>query len=338
MAQVSREKVRIYALVPDTQEAGGITKYYIVGSGTASASISMNYANEENKTITKAMPDTSITKGAWNIQMTGKAETSDNVHNYITINSIRGETEKLVVNILVVFEYIHQRGKVGTVLALSGKASLPLTSIGGDGQAKIQIDATLTTSGDLTEGSIDLNACGLAGVYDPVKDTYETTSFKAGKIITNLDPYTKEDEKGTDGDTPAPEKEEPKNPQTEDEPVKENPEEQPQVKNSVFTEDDWASRDCEFKAYKDETNFIQFKVSSKQITPTGYFYGETPTALNEVPAGKKYNFKIVDGELKFVSDNVVNNIYEDEAKDKPVKCAKIELVNDTGQVENNEEV
>ena len=89
---------------------------------------------------------------------------------------------------LIVFEYIHKRDTVNTALALSGKGVLPLTSIGGDGQAKIQIDGTLSTSGDLTIGSLELNACGLSGVYKPDTDIYETTSFKAGDINTNLDP------------------------------------------------------------------------------------------------------------------------------------------------------
>lgn len=210
MAQIAREKVRIYALVPDTQAEGGATKYYIVGRGTASGSIAFGYTNEEQKDITQAQSSQSINKGAWSIQITGKAETSDNVHNYITMNSIRGNTENLLLNVLIVFEYIHKRGATGTAFALSGKAVLPLTSIGGDGQAKIQVDGTLSTSGDLTIGSIELNECGLSGVYKPETDTYETTSFKAGDIETNLDPHTavKEsqpaDDKGTGGETPTP--------------------------------------------------------------------------------------------------------------------------------------
>lgn len=197
--QIAREKVRIYALVPDTQAEGGAKKFYIVGRGSASGSIAFGYTNEEQKDITQAQSSQSINKGAWSIQITGKAETSDNVHNYITMNSIRGNTENLLMDVLIVFEYIHKRGATGTALALQGKAVLPLTSIGGDGQAKIQIDGTLSTSGDLTIGSIELNACGLSGVYTPETDTYETTSFKAGDIETNLDPHTavKENENNT---------------------------------------------------------------------------------------------------------------------------------------------
>lgn len=186
--QIAREKVRIYALVPDTQGANGDKKYYIVGRGTASGTIAFGYALEEQKDITQAQSSQSINKGAWSIQITGKAETSDNVHNYITMNSIRGNTENLLMDILIVFEYIHKRDEVNTALALSGKGVLPLTSIGGDGQAKIQIDGTLSTSGDLTIGSLTLNECGLSGVYKPETDIYETTSFKAGDITTNLDP------------------------------------------------------------------------------------------------------------------------------------------------------
>ena len=186
--QIAREKVRIYALVPDTQGANGDKKYYIVGRGTASGTIAFGYALEEQKDITQAQSSQSINKGAWSIQITGKAETSDNVHNYITMNSIRGNTENLLMDILIVFEYIHKRDEVGTALALSGKGVLPLTSIGGDGQAKIQIDGTLSTSGDLTIGSLELNACGLSGVYKPDTDIYEIASFKAGDIATNLDP------------------------------------------------------------------------------------------------------------------------------------------------------
>lgn len=210
MAQISREKVRIYALVPDTQAEGGAKKFYIVGRGTASGSIAFGYTNEEQKDITQTQSSQSINKGAWSIQITGKAETSDNVHNYITMNSIRGNTENLLLDVLIIFEYIHKRGATGTAFALSGKAVLPLTSIGGDGQAKIQVDGTLSTSGDLTIGSIELNECGLSGVYKPETDTYETTSFKAGDIETNLDPHTaaKEsqtaDDKDTGGETPTP--------------------------------------------------------------------------------------------------------------------------------------
>ena len=200
--QIAREKVRIYALVPDTQAEGGAKKFYIVGRGSASGSIAFGYTNEEQKDITQAQSSQSINKGAWSIQITGKAETSDNVHNYITMNSIRGNTENLLMDVLIVFEYIHKRGATGTALALQGKAVLPLTSIGGDGQAKIQIDGTLSTSGDLTIGSIELNACGLSGVYTPETDTYETTSFKAGDIETNLDPHTavKEEPSQAEGD------------------------------------------------------------------------------------------------------------------------------------------
>lgn len=192
MAQISREKVRIYAYVPETTKAGGDKKYFIVGSGSASGSISFNYTSNTDNNITTALSSQSVSKGAWSIQITGKAETSDNVHNYITMNSIRGNTDNLLVDILVVFEYIYKRKEVGTALALKGKAVLPLTSIGGDGQAKIDIDYTLSTSGDLVLGCIELNSCGLSGVYDPTTDTYEEDSFQAGEIETNLDPYTEE--------------------------------------------------------------------------------------------------------------------------------------------------
>lgn len=193
MAQVSREKVRIYAYVPETTKEGGAKKYFIVGSGSASGTISFGYSNEELKDITKAQSSQTVNKGAWSIQITGKAETSDNVHNYITMNSIRGNTDNLLVDTLIVFEYIHKRDEVGTAYALQGKSVLPLTSIGGDGQAKIQIDATLSTSGDLVLGSVKLNNCGLTGVYDPETDTYEAASFIAGDIQTNLDAFTAQD-------------------------------------------------------------------------------------------------------------------------------------------------
>lgn len=189
MAQVSREKVRIYAYVPESTKEGKSEKYFIVGSGSASGTLSFGYANEEVKDITKAQSSQTINKGSWSIQITGKAETSDNVHNYLTMNSIRGNTEKLMVDILVVFEYIHKRDDVNTAYALQGKAILPLTSIGGDGQAKIQIDGTLSTSGDLVLGSVTLNECGMRGCYNPEIDVYESTAFKKGDIETNLDPY-----------------------------------------------------------------------------------------------------------------------------------------------------
>ena len=46
----------------------------------------------------------------------------------------------------------------------------------------------MSTSGDLTIGSLTLNECGLSGVYKPDTDIYEIASFTAGDINTNLDP------------------------------------------------------------------------------------------------------------------------------------------------------
>lgn len=115
-------------------------------------------------------------------------DTSDNIHNYITINTLRGNMDDLILDALIVFEYIHKQGEVGTALAFKGKVASPLTSIGGEGQDKLQLDATLTTSGDLTAGSIKLNECGLKGSYNPEVDTYGLTDFTEGTIATNLEP------------------------------------------------------------------------------------------------------------------------------------------------------
>ena len=184
--QIAREKVRYYGYVPDCKT--GEKKYFIIGTGTASATINMNNTNKDNKSITQAMGNTSITRGSWTFQITENVDTSDNIHNYITINTLRGNMDDLLLDALIVFEYIHKQGDVGTALAFKGKVAAPLTSIGGEGQDKLQLDVTLTTSGDLTAGSIKLNECGLKGSYNPEVDTYGLTDFTEGKIATNLEP------------------------------------------------------------------------------------------------------------------------------------------------------
>lgn len=184
--QIAREKVRYYGYVPDCKT--GEKKYFIIGTGTASATINMNNTNKDNKSITQAMGNTSITRGSWTFQITENVDTSDNIHNYITINTLRGNMDDLLLDALIVFEYIHKQGDVGTALAFKGKVAAPLTSIGGEGQDKLQLDVTLTTSGDLTAGSIKLNECGLKGSYNPEVDTYGLTDFTEGTIATNLEP------------------------------------------------------------------------------------------------------------------------------------------------------
>lgn len=184
--QIAREKVRYYGYVPDCKT--GEKKYFIIGTGTASAVINMNNTNKDNKSITQTMGNTSITRGSWTFQITENVDTSDNIHNYITINTLRGNMDDLLLDALIVFEYIHKQGDVGTALAFKGKVASPLSSIGGEGQDKLQLDATLSTSGDLTEGSIKLNECGLKGSYNPEVDTYGLTDFTEGKIATNLEP------------------------------------------------------------------------------------------------------------------------------------------------------
>lgn len=184
--QIAREKVRYYGYVPDCKT--GEKKYFIIGTGTASAVINMNNTNKDNKSITQTMGNTSITRGSWTFQITENVDTSDNIHNYITINTLRGNMDDLLLDALIVFEYIHKQGDVGTALAFKGKVASPLTSIGGEGQDKLQLDATLSTSGDLTEGSIKLNECGLKGSYNPEVDTYGLTDFTEGTIATNLEP------------------------------------------------------------------------------------------------------------------------------------------------------
>lgn len=199
--QIAREKVRYYGYVPDCKT--GEKKYFIIGTGTASAAINMNNTNKDNKSITQTMGNISITRGSWTFQITENVDTSDNIHNYITINTLRGNMDELILDVLIVFEYIHKQGDVGTVLAFKGKASSPLTSIGGEGQDKLQLDATLSTSGDLTAGSIKLNECGLKGSYNPEVDTYGLTDFTEGKMATNLEPpanseETKKEDTGQD--------------------------------------------------------------------------------------------------------------------------------------------
>lgn len=184
--QIAREKVRYYGYVPDCKT--GEKKYFIIGTGTASATINMNNTNKDNKSITQAMGNTSITRGSWTFQITENVDISDNIHNYITINTLRGNMDNLILDALIVFEYIHKQGEVGTALVFKGKVASPLTSIGGEGQDKLQLDVTLTTSGDLTAGSIKLNECGLKGSYNPEIDTYRLTDFMEGTIATNLEP------------------------------------------------------------------------------------------------------------------------------------------------------
>ena len=186
---VNREELRIYALVPDITHTGGTKKYFPMGRGSASGTLALGYATEEQKDITTSQSQYTINKGAWTIQLTGKSDVSDNVQNYITMNSLRSNTDNLILDILIVFEYIHKQGEEGekTAFALKGKAVAPLTSLGGDGQAKIQYDATLSTSGDLVKGSVTLNEAALAGVYNET-DVYEESAFTKGEIVTNLDP------------------------------------------------------------------------------------------------------------------------------------------------------
>lgn len=186
---VNREELRIYALVPDITQTGGTKKYFPMGRGSASGTLALGYATEEQKDITTSQSQYTINKGAWTIQLTGKSDVSDNVQNYITMNSLRSNTDNLILDILIVFEYIHKQGEEGEkkAFALKGKAVAPLTSLGGDGQAKIQYDTTLSTSGDLVKGSVTLNEAALAGVYNET-DVYEEAAFTEGEIVTNLDP------------------------------------------------------------------------------------------------------------------------------------------------------
>lgn len=182
---IKRDKFKVFVKLTGDD---GKEKYFIAGKKAASASLTTNNATNSQADITQTVASSSVAKGALSYQLQFMIDDADIFTKRLLISNLRGEVDK-EYECLAVSEYIYDRTNEFHAFALKFSAKIPLATVGGDGQANITQDLTISAVSEPVEGIVDMSKKDDGtSKYDTLNMTFEGDSFTAGKVVTNFDP------------------------------------------------------------------------------------------------------------------------------------------------------
>lgn len=180
--EIKRDKFKVFVKLTGDD---GKEKYFVSGKKAASANLATNNATNSQTDITQSIAFSSVTKGAMTYQLQFLVDDTDVFTKRLLMANLRGEVDKKY-ECIAVSEYIHERGSETNAFALKFDAKIPLATVGGDGQANMTQDLTITAVSEPIEGIVDLTSSG-AGKYDALNMTFEEAGFEVKKVDTNFD-------------------------------------------------------------------------------------------------------------------------------------------------------
>jgi hypothetical protein len=173
-----RESFRAYMQCKDE-------KYHIIGEGAGEGTLSFGTVTEVKPSITNKTSKNIAKKGAWTLPIATSIDLNDPV-----IVELLQETIKLNVSkefdILIVWEFMHKEGDTNSEIltAHTFKAILPLTDLGGAGQAEMLTNFTISNANDVVSGFVDASDEGTK--YDATTDTYSKDAFSADEMSNSV--------------------------------------------------------------------------------------------------------------------------------------------------------
>lgn len=169
---LTREKYRAYIKVVDTVD--GVDKFFIVGTKATGGTLAFGTTTETKTSITQKTSTNIAKKGAWSMPIATEIDLNDSVTKDLLIATVKQNINKLY-DVLIVWEFITEHGVDTNVLAHAFKAIIPLTDLGGDGQATLATNFTISSSTDVEIGFVDTTEN--TGKYNAETDTYATDAF-----------------------------------------------------------------------------------------------------------------------------------------------------------------
>ncbi len=175
-------------------------RFHLAGVGASSASETNSGSLEEKNDITQELSYSSYKDGSLSLQISSSLDTSDPLHASLYSNYLKGQTGNTKYEVIIVDEFVSLDGEANKLFARKFETIIPMSSIGGDGQSDITIDFTITSSGTLKRGYIDVDTS-----YDIETSSLALDCFVEENIDNmtfNLEPvYTSTDDTNTDIDS-----------------------------------------------------------------------------------------------------------------------------------------
>lgn len=187
MQDVKRNLFRAYLLIDKADGSG--KEYHVIGKRSSEGTLAFGTTVEAKNIITNKKAINVATEGAWSLPIATDVDIDDDVYKALFSATEKGQIDK-EWDVLIVWEFCHRQGKDKEILAHHFKALLPLTDIGGTGQATMTSNFTISNSGDIDRGFVNTDQTQKnTAVYDPAKDIYKEAAFTIdAEGLTNFDP------------------------------------------------------------------------------------------------------------------------------------------------------
>ncbi len=132
-------------------------RFHLAGAGASSASETNSGSLEEKNDITQELSTSSYKEGSLSLSISSSLDTSDPIHACLYSNYLKGQTGEVKYDVIIVDEFVSLDGEANKLFARKFETIIPMSSIGGDGQSDINIEFTITSSGSLKRGYIDVD-------------------------------------------------------------------------------------------------------------------------------------------------------------------------------------
>ena len=162
MNNLMREQFRVYMKCADQ-------KYHVIGKNASEGTLSFGTTSESKNSITNELAKSVAKKGVWSLPISTIVDADDP-----TMSELLKETLDMNVSreyeILMTWEFMHKDDDVNFIKTHMFKAVVPLSEIGGTGQAELNTSFTIANSGDIKVGYVDVSEA--TGIYNAATDTY----------------------------------------------------------------------------------------------------------------------------------------------------------------------
>lgn len=180
---IKRDKFKVFVKLAGDD---GVERYFIAGKKAASATLTTNNATNTQADITQTVGTSTVTKGSFTYQLQFAIDDADVFTKRLLIANLRGDVDK-VYECIAVSEYIHDKTDEFKAFTLKFDAKIPLATLGGDGQANMTQDLTITGVSEPVEGVVDMSQTGPNPKYDTANMTFTKDAFVKGIVTTNFD-------------------------------------------------------------------------------------------------------------------------------------------------------
>lgn len=159
------------------------SKYHYAGKNTSDASLTTNITQEIKNVIEYEYAINEAKKGSLSYPISCTFDTEDNVAFEVLKNSLFGDVNK-VFEVIAVFKFYPITSQEGHFAALSFNSIITAESVGGTGQSVMTLAYTISNSGNIKYGSVDMSV-------DGAKYEAETNTFTDGAFTEDAEIATK---------------------------------------------------------------------------------------------------------------------------------------------------